>query len=242
MANDFYSDEQPQQPVQEEVVEEKIKLGEKEYTQEELNDLVGLGEVAKEYEQKWNRKIDQFWPDYTQKSQKLAQLEEKEKERDELELRSKLSSGSQLSLEEQQKLAREQAKTLGLVTRDEFDEEINKRITEVLTGKDLIADTIVVIDQAVEKGQPKTTVEELLRYMEENGVRKPDVAYKLKYEAELDQWKQGQLSKIRQPGLQTQETSTAGAKQPESPPTPSNREALRNAIREFRATRAGIGT
>jgi len=59
----------------------KVKVGDKEYTQEELSGLVGLGETAKEYETKWNRKISEFYPDYTQKSQRLSELEKKDAER-----------------------------------------------------------------------------------------------------------------------------------------------------------------
>ena len=69
---------------------ETVKVGEKEYTQDELNNIVQLGETARDYETKWNRKVSEFYPDYTQKSQKLAEFERAEDERRKSELESKL--------------------------------------------------------------------------------------------------------------------------------------------------------
>ena len=93
---------EPQEP-------EKVKVGEKEYTQEELTSVVGLGETAKEYETKWNRPIGEFYPDYTQKSQKLSEYEKKEKEAQEIRLKEKVKAKEELSPEEAKKLALEEA-------------------------------------------------------------------------------------------------------------------------------------
>ena len=226
-----------------------VKVGEKEYTQDELSQLVGLGETARDYETKWNRPISQFYPDYTQKSQKLADFERQQTESEaakkvaeeaqkQKELDEKVKN-NQLSPEETRKLALQQARDLGIVTKDDFNQEVNKAVVNVLAGKQLIDDTQAVISQAEEKGQPKTTVDELLKYMDENGVKKPEVAYKLMFEAEIDKWKEETLKGIQPPRMQTQASTTAGGKAP-PPPQPLTRDNLAQAIRESLTRSRGV--
>lgn len=74
------------QETKEEVVEEeaesteptKIKIGEMEYSEEELQTIVARGSKIKEWEKKMpGFDIDKFMPDYTRKSQRLAELEKR---------------------------------------------------------------------------------------------------------------------------------------------------------------------
>ena len=77
MADNIFEEKKDEQETQEAKgpEEEKIKLGDKEYTQEELSQLVGLGEFAKEVETKQNRKLDKIYPDYVKATQRLSELE-----------------------------------------------------------------------------------------------------------------------------------------------------------------------
>ena len=62
---DFFDkpEEKVDEPKEEEKQEEaKVKVGEKEYTQDELSKLVGLGEIGAEAEEKFNVKLDKVWP------------------------------------------------------------------------------------------------------------------------------------------------------------------------------------
>ena len=240
--NDFFNNKQ------EAKVDEPttIKVGEKEYSQEELSKLVGLGETASEYEQKWNRPIKDFYPDYTQKSQKLAEFEKQQAEQARLleeqkskELEAKSRKGSELTQEEARELARKEAINLGLVTQDVFDTEVNKRVAGALAAKDLIEDVKSVLGEAKEKGQPQSTPEDLLKYMDENGVKSPEKAYKLMYENEIDKWKEEQLKKIKPAGFMTQENPVAGSKAP-PPPQPLTRENLSQAIRDSLMRSQGV--
>ena len=63
MADEFFEDKKMEPQVPEEVTPEVIKLGEKEYSQEELSKLVGLGEQAVELETKWDTKLDRLMPE-----------------------------------------------------------------------------------------------------------------------------------------------------------------------------------
>jgi len=61
---------------QEEVVQ-NYKFGEEEYTQEQLEELVNFGKLAKEAEEKYDTKIDRVYPEFTKKSQKLKEYEQR---------------------------------------------------------------------------------------------------------------------------------------------------------------------
>lgn len=222
-----------------------IKVGEKEYSQEELSKLVGLGETAQEYETKWDRPIDKLYPDYTQKSQRLAELEKAETDRvvqEEARKQKELEAKSQdqLTPEEARELAIKEAKGLGIVTRDDFDKEVNRAVANALGAKDLLDDINGVIKGADKKGQPKTTPSDLLKYMDENGIKNPDKAYKLMFEPEIDKWKEEQLAKIKPNGMQTQTVSTAGAKTPPES-LPVTRDNLATIIRESLTQGRGVG-
>ena len=204
MADDFFEDKNKTDETP------KVKVGDKEYTQEELNKYVNLGQTAEEYETKWDRKISDFYPDYTRKSQKLSDYEKKEAERarvadDQLkreqaekdkELAERQEAGK-LTPEEQRSFAIKQAKELGLVTREEFESEVDKRVARYRTGEKLIDDTKVAIDTAQEKYGVKTSVDEVLKYMDDNGFRKPEKALKDMFEPQIDKWKEEQIKKLR---------------------------------------------
>ena len=50
--------------------------------------------------------------------------------------------------------------------------------------------------------------------MAAEGIKDPEKAYKLKYEKELDTWKESQIGKAKTNGLVTESSSTAGGKVP----------------------------
>ena len=243
MPDDFFN---KQDSKMDDITPTPVKVGEKEYSQEELTKLVGLGETAQEYETKWNRPIKDFYPDYTQKSQKLADFERQQVEQAKLleeqkqrELDEKAKKGQDLSPEEARQMARKQAQDLGIVTDDQLDGEVNRRVANALAAKELIEDVKSVLGEAKEKGQPQATPEDLLKYMDENGVKSPEKAYKLMYEGEIDKWKEEQLKKVRPSGFITQDNPTAGAKAP-PPPQPVTRENLGQAIRDSLMRSQGV--
>lgn len=213
--NDFFKKQTEPEPNAPETPE-TIKIGEKEYTQDQLSELVGLGELTREVETKTNRKIDQFWPDYTRKSQRLTELETENqslKEAQKQKVENKLDT---TGLTEEQKIeARKQIFELigdEPLTKKEFETQVNQKVNQILGARDLIEATEAVIEDAVVKGLPKTTVEELLKHMDENGFKNPIKAYKDLYEVEIDKWKEGQLAKIKNEPITTDNNSTAGGK------------------------------
>lgn len=70
------SEESESESESEEQPPQKIKIGEFEYSPEELQEIVTKGSKVKEWEQKMpGFDVDKFMPDYTRKSQRLAQYE-----------------------------------------------------------------------------------------------------------------------------------------------------------------------
>jgi phage I-like protein len=192
---------------------EKIKIGEKEYSQEDLNKLVGLGEKAVELEDKWNTKIDKLYPEYTKKTQELSEYKRRDEEAikaKETKVQKKASEGAELSPEEQTKLVKQELGKYGVVTED----KIYQFIANFEAAKELNQNVGNILDEAKESGKPKTTREELLAYMDENGIKNPTSAYKLMFEDELKEWEKKQVDTLRKPGLETESSSGAGSKAP----------------------------
>src|SRR5258708_40356501 len=82
---------------------EAIRLGDKAYTQEELQSLVGLGEQARDLEGKWNTKIDRLMPEYTKTRQEMADLRRQQDEAQRRDLTQKQQQGN-LNPDEQRRL------------------------------------------------------------------------------------------------------------------------------------------
>ena len=223
MAEEEFLQEEKTEETVEAPEPEKIKLGAAEYTQDELNELVKLGGIAKEYEGKWDRKIDTIYPKYLEATRKLSELE---KQVEEQQAQPAVVPGSPEEIKAQ---ALRQAKDLGLITTADINNYIDARIEGVQLKEDIDA----LVEDAKEAGKPTPTPDDLLNYMAENGVRNPEKAYKLMYEEELDSWKEKQLKSIKPEGLKTQATSTAGESKVPETKIPSNIEDLRGQLRSF---------
>ena len=225
---DFFKKEE-EVKVEEPKVEEKpttIKVGEKEYTQEELSRKVGLGELADELESKWNTKIDRLYPEFTKSTQELSELRKYKEGQEQLATEAKAKKGEELTPEEAKKRAISEADNLGLV----HSGNVNQFIGSYLAARDLIDDTEAVVEQNASEGKPKASVQDLIDYMNETGIKNPQVAYKAKFDKEIDDWKIVQLARVKANGMQTLDSSNAGSKQTEIPKI-TNLDSLRDAMR-----------
>jgi len=218
---DNFSKKEDIEEVKEEVEtteETKIKLGEEEYSQDELNSLVGLGKIAREAEEKYNVKVEGIWPKFQSTINENVEFrkaqEAEEKAREEQDLTKKSQTSEELTEEEQLRLASLKLKELGFISKDDIQSEVNN----ILTGKQLLSDVNTLVDKQSEAGNPKTSAEDLLTYMSENGLKNPEVAYKIKFEAELDAIKEKKLGSIKKDNFVTDETSGGGIKNPEAKP------------------------
>lgn len=75
--SDNFLSEETNEPVVPETTEvEKIKLGDKEYTQDELSQLVGVAEKVNSLESQYNTKLDKVWPEFGRSQNELKSVKE----------------------------------------------------------------------------------------------------------------------------------------------------------------------
>ena len=222
------SDQQTNTQVEPQNQDTKVKIGEKEYEQAELNRLVGLGEMASEVEAKWNTKYDKVYPEYTKATQAL-----KEREAELTELRAKLDTKAEPAKAEWNDETKAQAKkALQEIFGDELltKKEAEQFYTVREQAKTLISESESVLADAKKDGKPTAAIEDLLKHMEETGIKSPQKAYKDMFESELDQWKEEKLKSLKPSSFHTTAASTAGGKEPAS--VPVTRENLRSLLDE----------
>lgn len=202
-------DEQVTTEVQE---PQKIKLGDAEYSQEELQDLVGLGKLGKELESKWNTKMDSLFPAFTKSQQELKELKTKIEEKPQDVTPADLSVLPADQAEQVKSLLR----GMGFVTKEEALSEV-KQMTAVERETERLKEAVADLETEINgsDGRPAFKKEEILQHMLDTGIKNPEKAYKDKYESELDAWKEKQFASARKPGLVT-ETNGGGTgdKQP----------------------------
>ena len=224
MADDFFKETPQEVPVETPV--EKIKLGEDEYTQEELQKLVGLGKIGMEAETKYKTKIDKVWPKFQQTINEKRELQE-QFDKFKTERTQPQQPANPASQEAIRAEAVRQARDLGLVTKEDVFQLARQIAVETQQGQRLIDDISSTIDTMKEDGLPATTVEEVIQHMQETGIKNPEKAYKDMFESEWIKNQTDKLNTIRSKGMPTLSRSTAGSKLPASvKPTNSNLESL----------------
>lgn len=180
--------------------EQKVKLGEREYTNEELSELVGLGQRAKEVGSSHGG-FDKFVSEWGKKSERIGELKQQ------LEaLEGSKNSSDVGEVEDQLEQARQAAKKIGLVLKDDLDSYYQNRRT---------AERLVESCQELETkidgtdGRPKFDTQKVLEFMEQNpGFTDPERAYKALHLDEVASWSAEQIRK-KKPGMTTTtETNT----------------------------------
>jgi hypothetical protein len=193
---------------------EKIKLGEEEYTQDELNELVSLGKIGKEAEEKFDTKIDKVWPDYTKKSQRLKELEEQAKEWEEAKsqrISQKAEAGEDLTPEEQQEQLNRQIDEL-ILKNPGFSKKVSEIYFQQRQGEKLYEEGKKLegeIDGS--DGRPAFKSEEIFTHMAETGIKDAVKAYKDKFETELDRWKEEKIRGAKRQGVMSEGSSNAAS-------------------------------
>jgi hypothetical protein len=226
---DFFEDE-PTETVEETVVE-KIKIGDEEFDPTDLQEIVNKGKWAREVEEKQNTKLDKLMPEFTKATQRVKELEEKEKAWNDTQEKKLLNTpATELSEEEQAIQAKIQARKLGLLTVDDVNDYVTKRMEAVQQANELL-DNCRKYEKEVngEDGRPKFDIEEVLEHMKETGIKDPIKAYKDKYEDQLEKWKEDQLNKAKKSGLYT-ETGSSGNHEPT--PIKIDKNNLQDALTE----------
>lgn len=224
----------------------KIKLGEVEYTTEELEGLVKDGQFKREIEEKQNTKIDRVLPEYTKLTQDRKAWETERQELEQLRAEKTVaqSKGSDTLDEATIAAARAEARKIGIFTKDDIEAYVNENFPKFYqnqrAGEKLLEGAEKLEAELDGKdGRPKFEIEDILTHMRDTGIRDPYKAYKDKYETELDSWKEKQLRANRREGLLSDSASSAGGKQPaEIRPNKTNlKDLFAEALRESSSNR-----
>lgn len=193
---------------------EKIKVGEEEYTPEELSNYIKLGKIGRDLEEQWNTKIDKVYPEYTKATTKLKEYEEKfarqEAEKNALPPETEMSNAQ----------VRQKAREVGIVTKDDINDFISEAVKQQLEEDKRTQSILRQADKFEREidgsdGRPKFETEQVLKYMAETGVVDMKVAYELVNRDSLDSWRLSQLEKNKPRGMMTQ--PSGGQKSPEEP-------------------------
>ena len=209
------------------ITPDKIKVGDAEYTQDELSRYVNLGRLGAEMEEKWNTKIDAVYPNYTRSREEVKTLQDQLAEAKASIPEPTLAPDAEQS-KEALRILKEQ---FGVVTKDDLKQFVDQQYEEKSASEKLF-NAVTGYSEEVDgaDGRPVFKPEEVLLHMQETGIKDPMRAYKDKFENELDAWKAEKLVKgeVKEP-IVTVTKATAGSKQPnEVRPTKDNLQQLLN--------------
>lgn len=210
----FFSDDDVEEPEMESAAEAQeeqpstFKVGEEEYSQEDLESLVGLGKMAREAEEKYNTPMDRVYPEYTKSRQELKELKS--------QIETQVQTGDMSP--DQAREALKAAEGIGLVTKDNIGNLIGDHVRQIYAEQRAADNLLDNTDKLASEidgsdGRPKFDQKAILEYMRDTGITDPTKAYKIKYEREIDTWKEQQL-KGSGSRVQTLDSSTAGSKSP----------------------------
>lgn len=234
MASDFFDPNTQivDEPKNESIsVVEKIKVGETEYSQEELNKLVGLGKIGLEAEEKFKTPIDKVWPTTQRVINENKELRDRVDSYEKAKVQEKVNQGQQLTAEETAAQVRAELKKYGVVFEDEFPAKSQEIFVRNQQASEILKDTRNAVEKYKNDYGVDTTDERVLEYMKDTGVTKPEVALKLMFEDKIDQVKEQKLKGIRPQGMVTSQTSQAGGKVPE--PVKVSKDNLESLVHEF---------
>lgn len=188
-----------------------FKVGENEYSSEDVQSMADLKQKVSEIE-KNHGSLDNLTSVYGKQANEVGELRKKlqevETSNDKAERERKQESGEQLTPEEQLRNYVEYSRNAGFVHKDNIQTIINQQ----LEARDLVNDVKRMQDEVNgEDGKPAFKAEEILKYMQTTGFKDPMKAYKDLHEEAIDKWKEEQLLKNRRPGIETNTESKAGS-------------------------------
>ena len=210
--SDFMNDKEEVQET------EKITIGDQEFGQEELEELVGLGRIGKEAQEKFNTSIDKVYPAYTKATQRVKELEGSATELEELKAKiaQQQEAPSAFTPEAKEAAKKQLTELMGgaPMTEAQFDEKYEARRARDKNVETLLTGVENVMADIKAEGKPEVEKDALLEYMKVNDYRNPATAYKEMKDEELDIWRSTKITDAKRPGLHTVTTSQPGGKQP----------------------------
>lgn len=211
---------------------EKVKLGDTEFTTEELNALVESGKRLQDIETKQGQPLDKILSSWGERGERIGEYKKQVEElSSKLEKLENPPAQEQIDKEKLKEQVINEAREFGLVTKDEALKMMEELYETRRYGERIFSKVNKIVKTAKSEGKPTTSAEELLKFMSDpSNPKDPEKAYKVMFEKELENWKEEQLKKIKQPNMVIENKSTAGGKELQALKLDS-REDLRNALR-----------
>lgn len=214
--------------------EEKIKIGEVEYSTQEVDDLMGAGKRLKEMEEKQGQPVDDILKSWGRRGEEIGnykkQVEELNSKVAELSKPPK-KEGEALTEAEIEVQVKAEAKKYGLLTSEEARDLATEIYNNNRAGEKLLSRTSRVLKEAKKDGRPVVEVEKLLEFMANpDNPKDPQNAYDIMFKKELKDWETAQVGKLKNKGMAT-ETGTSANKEPERK-TIVGQDALKAALSE----------
>ena len=209
-----------------------IKLGETEFTAQELEDLVGAGRKLKELETKNGQPVEDILSSWGRRGEEIGRYKQEVdslKEKVE-EFTKKPATAEEISEEQAKEQVIAEAKKFGLITQEEARQMMSDIYHQNRAGERILSQTQKVLRQAEKEGRPTTDVDKLLEFMADpNNPRDPQNAYDIMFKKEIKEWEQKQLSTLKNKGMET--LSAPSNKAPEERKI-STKDALTSALSE----------
>lgn len=187
--------------------DQKFTIGDKEYSQDELNDLVTRGEFARDVETKFNTKLDRVVPDYTRSTQETAELRKKLADMEKAQYEAKAQQG-QLSQAELIQRAKQEAQGIGLMT-DENTPALIRTEIEKYRLEDAIAGEVEELSGMGINADPQV-IKRYMSSMEGDTVNLGDAVKDL-YGPQVKLYQENELKNGKPEGLYTDRGSNAGS-------------------------------
>ncbi len=195
---------------------ELIKVGDQEFTQDEFDQMVDLKEKVGSLEDKLGQSFDHVTKSWGDRGNRISELEKQISDRDSQELQTKATTQgyNNLSQEETDRLARTELERLGYSSK----EQVRAEIAQEVKALNYINEVGGFIKGQTGEGKPDVGEEELLQYMVRKDYNEGEYgkAYKEMFSSQVKSWEDEQIASQKQPGMVTEESSTAGAKVPEA--------------------------
>lgn len=211
---------------------EKVKVGDQEFTPDELSDLVGSGRKLKELEEKQGQPIDDILHSWGKRGETIGELKkQKEEYEKELDKFKNPPAKEEVDREAVRKEVLDEMKGFGFATKEELLKEMNNLYQNNRAGERMLSAVKRVSREATADGKPEIEPEKLLEFMADpNNPKDPQKAYNVMFEKELDEWKLAQIDKAKKPGMIIEKETTAGGKVFE-PKKITSKEELTSALR-----------
>ena len=200
----------------------KIKIGEEEFTEEQARALLDLGKIAKQAEEEYHRPIKSIWPEYVESQKELKALKDK------AVAPSEPPAPAQELNEEQSKIATGVLEKMGFLHKGNVRDEVLTILEDYMT----VQETANLLDEAKAEKRPAEELKNFLAYMDSTGIRDPKIAYKVRFEKELEALNQAKVEGLKPKGLTTQEIPAGGGRSEPEPTPIRTKTDLEKALKE----------